>query len=184
VADQVTAWPRRPMVCRSPEANSGGNGQSAETAGHQEEGETVRENLAGRRCPDRKKRRIRTRVFRKGRLSVDRSVVAVARDGAQVVAPGSLRVSLPSQRCVRNAAMIDQCNPRALSCQGWRQWSVAIRRYLWNDRSWRKGNIRQINDVGLAVLTTKKSVAISIARKATKCQNSPCTDCEILRLPS
>jgi len=29
------------MVCRSPEANSGGNGQSAETAGHQEEGETI-----------------------------------------------------------------------------------------------------------------------------------------------
>jgi hypothetical protein len=38
------------MVYRSPEANSGGNGQSAETAGHQEEAETVCENLAGRWC--------------------------------------------------------------------------------------------------------------------------------------
>jgi hypothetical protein len=47
VADQVTAWARRPMVCRSPEANSRGNGESAETAGHQEKGETVCENLAG-----------------------------------------------------------------------------------------------------------------------------------------
>jgi hypothetical protein len=36
------------MVHRSPEANSGGNGQGAETAGHQEEGETVCKNLAGR----------------------------------------------------------------------------------------------------------------------------------------
>ena len=60
VANEVTAWARRPMVCRSPEANSGGNGQSAETAGHQEEGETVCENLAGRRCPYREKRRIQT----------------------------------------------------------------------------------------------------------------------------
>jgi hypothetical protein len=33
------------MVYRSSEANSGGKGQSAETAGHQEEGETVCENL-------------------------------------------------------------------------------------------------------------------------------------------
>ena len=59
VADEVAAWARWPMVCRSLEANSGGNGQSAETAGHQEEGETVCENLAGRRCPYREKRRIR-----------------------------------------------------------------------------------------------------------------------------
>src|SRR5271169_4165604 len=51
VADQVTAWLRRPIVCRSPESNSGGNGQSAETADHREGGETVCENLAGRRCP-------------------------------------------------------------------------------------------------------------------------------------
>jgi hypothetical protein len=43
--------PRRPMVHRSPEANPGGSRQSAETAGHQEKGETVREDLAGRRCP-------------------------------------------------------------------------------------------------------------------------------------
>jgi hypothetical protein len=34
------------MVCRSPEANAGGNGQGAQTAGHQEEGETLYENLA------------------------------------------------------------------------------------------------------------------------------------------
>src|SRR5216684_2807573 len=51
----LTDRPRRPMVCRSPEANSGGNGQSAETAGHQKEDETVCENLAGRRCPYREK---------------------------------------------------------------------------------------------------------------------------------
>jgi len=47
VAEQVTARPRRPMVCRSAEANSGGNGQSAETARHQEEGKTACENLSG-----------------------------------------------------------------------------------------------------------------------------------------
>ena len=47
------------MFHRSLEANSGGNGRSAETAGHQEEGETVGENLAGRRCFYREKRRIR-----------------------------------------------------------------------------------------------------------------------------
>jgi N-ethylmaleimide reductase len=34
MADQVTAWTRRPMVYRSSEANSGGSGQSAESAGH------------------------------------------------------------------------------------------------------------------------------------------------------
>jgi hypothetical protein len=41
MADQVTAWTCQPVVHRSPEANSGGNGQSAETAHHQEKGETV-----------------------------------------------------------------------------------------------------------------------------------------------
>ena len=55
VAGQLTAWPRWPMVYRSPEGNSGGNAQSAETAGHQEKGEAVCENLARRRCPYRKK---------------------------------------------------------------------------------------------------------------------------------
>ena len=50
VANEVATWTRRPVVHRSLEANSGGNGQSAETAGHQEEGETVGENLTGRRC--------------------------------------------------------------------------------------------------------------------------------------
>ena len=65
VADQVTAWPRRPMVCRSPEANSGGNGQSAETAGRHEEGKTIRENLAKRRCPCREKRWVRTGLVRR-----------------------------------------------------------------------------------------------------------------------
>jgi hypothetical protein len=34
------------------------------------------------------------------------------------------------------------------------------------------------------ILTSKNSVVVSIARKTAKCQNSPCTDCEILRLPS
>jgi NADH:flavin oxidoreductase / NADH oxidase family len=34
MADQVTAWTRRTMVYRSSEANSGGSGQSAESAGH------------------------------------------------------------------------------------------------------------------------------------------------------
>jgi hypothetical protein len=53
----------------------------------------VCENLAGRQCLHREKRRIRTRVFRKEEgLSIDRSTVAVARDGAQAVATGSLRV--------------------------------------------------------------------------------------------
>ena len=37
----------------------------------------------------------------------DAHIVAVASDGAQVVAPGSLRVSLPSERCVWNATMIN-----------------------------------------------------------------------------
>jgi hypothetical protein len=41
---------------------------------------------------------------------------AVACDGAQVVATGSLRVSLPSARCVRNATVInatpDRCPVR------------------------------------------------------------------------
>jgi hypothetical protein len=56
VANEVAARARWPVVYRAPEANSGGKGQSAETAGHQEEGETVCENLAGRRCPYREKR--------------------------------------------------------------------------------------------------------------------------------
>ena len=64
VADQVTARTRRPMVCRSPEANSGGYGQGAETAGHQEEGETVCENLAGRRCAHHDERTARVRLKR------------------------------------------------------------------------------------------------------------------------
>ena len=59
VANEVATRARRPMFHRSLEANSGGNGRSAETAGHQEEGETVGENLAGRRCFYREKRRIR-----------------------------------------------------------------------------------------------------------------------------
>src|SRR6195256_1244697 len=50
VANEVATWPRRPMVCRSPEANAGGHGQGAEMAGHQEKAETVYEYLAGRRC--------------------------------------------------------------------------------------------------------------------------------------
>jgi hypothetical protein len=62
----------------------------------------------------REKRRIRTRVFRK-EGAVDRSVVAIARDGAQVVATGSLRVSLPSARCVRNATMINATPTAVLS---------------------------------------------------------------------
>ena len=41
VADQVTARACRPMVYRSPEANSGRDGQGAKTVGHQEEGEKV-----------------------------------------------------------------------------------------------------------------------------------------------
>jgi hypothetical protein len=36
---------RRPLVCRSPEGNSDGKGQSAETAGRQEKSETACENL-------------------------------------------------------------------------------------------------------------------------------------------
>jgi len=47
VADQVAAWTRRPVVCRSPEAISGGYGQGTETASQQEEGRTVCQSLVG-----------------------------------------------------------------------------------------------------------------------------------------
>ena len=66
VADQVTAWTRRPMVCRSPEANSGGNGQSAETAGHQEEGERVCEGASGLSARDLHSRGLHVRFGQPG----------------------------------------------------------------------------------------------------------------------
>src|SRR5712664_2807820 len=41
---------------------------------------------------------------------------------------------------------------------------------------------RANDSAAVAILTTKNSVVVSIDRKAARCQNNPCTDCEILRL--